>query len=276
MHKIYILVRKIWHDFFYKPIKQVTTLRLTPIQYGQTLKGKKILITGGSDGIGYAIAKKFVSEGADVMITGRNEDRLKLALSRLKSIHICQWDISDIDILDTKLDECISELGGLDVLINNAAFFERGKHSDRDFYEKTMRTNAESVYLICQKVVMIYQKINMDKGGKIINISSMNAIQSSTSPYAISKATVDAITRGFAIEYADKNIQVNAIAPGYCNSSINKLDDKNNYFSDLTRINRIILPEEIAEIAMFLSTDAANGIIGQTILCDGGATLQQA
>lgn len=131
----------------------------------------------------------------------------------------------------------------------------------------------KAVFFMCKKAVSYFMQINGSKGGKILNISSLSAQQSSTDPYYISKTGVDAITRGFAKKYASNNIIVNAIAPGYCASSVNYMDISKNAYCSENANKRIIIPEEIAELAIFMLSDAANGIIGQTILCDGGALL---
>ena len=184
-------------------------------------------------------------------------------------LYIYQWDISDTDNLKYHFDNAISLLGGLDVFINNAALIP--SKSDEFDYDKIMTTNAKAVYLICGMVVNYF--INHVQGGKILNISSLNAYQNSTRPYFISKSTVNAITKGFAKKYAHKNIIINGIAPGFCASSINYQDVSKNAFDSKSLIKRIITPEEIAELAYFLCSDAANGIVGQIIVVDGGVTL---
>ena len=119
---------------------------------------------------------------------------------------------------------------------------------------------------------MMHQK-NGVNGGKIINISSICAFQANVDPYFMSKRAVNAITEGFAKKYAPYNIIVNGIAPGYCDSSINKINAEVNAYREEPANNRITTPYEIAELALFLCGGASNGIIGQTIVCDGGALL---
>lgn len=252
----------------------VIHLKTGQTKYDNILKDKKIIITGGSEGIGYAMAKKFIDEGASVVITGRSEEKLNSASKKInnQNLHTIKWDVSDISLLKTNISNCIELLGGLDVFINNAAYLA---HYSReiDFYDKTMDTNLKAVYYICNFVSEWFVKNNNDLGGKIINISSINSYQSSAHPYYISKSGLNAITRGFAKEYANKNIIINGIASGYCCSSINLIDVEKNAFCDISKNRRIIVPEEIAEIATFLISDAANGIVGQTIVCDGGTLL---
>lgn len=251
-----------------------TQILLSRIQYPEIFKGKRILITGGSDGIGLAIAKKFVESGGNVMITGRNVVKLQEAKVAVGSdrLHSLQWDVTDIKNMDSYLRDSIEILEGLDVLINNAAFLSY-YNSSEEYFDRTINTNVKAVYYLCQKVGEIMHKNNGVLGGKILNISSINAFQANTHPYFISKRAVNAITEGFAKKYAPYNIIVNAIAPGYCDSSINRVNAQNNAYREEAVNKRITIPDEIAELAIFLCSGAANGIVGQTILCDGGTLL---
>lgn len=254
---------------------KVTNLTISQIQYGNILSGRCALVTGGGSGIGLAVAKKFASCGAKVVITGRNEAKLNDAVAAIGSsnVYALQWDIADMSQLKSKLDKAVSLLGGLDVLVNNAAFLEHIQ-KDEAFYDKTMNTNLKAPYYLCQEAVSYFLQHNPASCSKIINITSINAFQGSEHPYYLSKWGLTAYTKGLARKYADKNIIVNAIAPGICASSINYKDVEENAYYDGNRNKRIVVPEEIAEIALFLCSDAANGIIGQTIICDGGKLLQ--
>lgn len=253
---------------------KITRLEFSQIHYGSLLSSERILITGGSSGIGLAMAKKFVSEGANVIISGRDESKLKQAMEEISSNHAgyLVWDVSDLDVLKERMSETISRLGGLTCVVNNAAFLDH-KRTDLAFYDKTMDTNLRAVYFICKETVEVFKRLNKDSGGKILNVSSINGSMSSTHPYYISKWGLNGLTRGFAKENAGNNIIVNAIAPGYCASSINYRDVEKNAYDERSRIKRIITPEDIAELATFLLSKAANGIVGQVITCDGGATL---
>lgn len=252
----------------------VTQLSICQIYRGGCLQGKKIVVTGGGSGIGLAMAKKFLSEGAEVVATGRNLEKLKEAESLVNNpkLHILQWDVVRIEEIDEKLKVAINMLGGIDAFVNNAAFLEHIQ-TNEEFFDKTLDTNLKAVYFICQKVVAALITENGEKGGKILNISSINGQMSSIHPYYISKWGVNGLTKGFAKIYAPKNIIVNAIAPGYCSSSINLQNIEENAYSSKNPIRRIIIPEDIAELAAFLLSDAANAIVGQIIAVDGGTTL---
>ena len=250
-----------------------TQATITQISQSQLLQGQRALVTGGSDGIGLAIAKKFISAGAEVVITGRSEAKLQEAARRINSnkLHTLQWDISMLDSLPNKLQEANKLMGGIDILVNNAAMVTIPAGND-DKLGAIIDTNIKAVYLMCQEIGQ--QMANQGRGGKIINISSLNAYQCGTHPYFMTKRAVNAITEGFAKQLAPHGVIVNGIAPGFCNSNINKQTDTDNIYRAEPLNHRLVLPEEIAELALFLCSNAANAIIGQTILCDGGATLK--
>ncbi len=272
MNKLRLLISKIKaFCYWMKWDGKITHLSIAQIEYPKLLEGKKVLITGGSEGIGFAIANKFVEHGAYVIITGRNKDKLLSAKEKIKSekLQTVQWDVANISLIDKKLKEVIDINGGLDILINNAAYVDRYR-IDEAFYDRTMNTNLKSVFFICQSVIRYFLDDTQCRCKKIINISSINAFQSSDHPYYLSKCALTALTKGLAKKYACKNIIINAVAPGICDSSINYQNYRENAYYEWNSNHRIVVPEEIAEIVFFLCSDAANGIVGQTIVCDGG------
>lgn len=252
-------------------------LTLSTLEYPHLLDGKKVIITGGSKGIGLAMAKKFVSAGAEVLITGRNEASLKEAFSQINSenLHYMVWDVCDISNIDSHVKKAIDILCGCDILINNAASltFKNFEAVDEVFFDFQIDTNLKSVYFLSQKIIQYFLKQNGEKGGKIINISSINSYQSSPELYYVTKAALNKITVGLAARYADKNIMVNGIAPGVVASGINSRDVEKNAYYGGNKIHRIVVPEDIAETALFLCSGAANAIVGQTIVVDGGTLL---
>lgn len=253
---------------------KITKLTLSQITGGGTLSNKRIIVTGGASGIGLAMTKKFLSEGAKVVITGRNIGKLKAVEESINNpnLHILQWDVAKIDVIESMLQTGVRLLGGLDAFVNNAAFVAVRK-DDEEFWDSSFDTNAKALFFVSRAVVDYYEKNNDGRVSKILNISSMSSFINNSNPYGISKTCVNRITRGFAKEYASKNIIVNAIAPGYTSASINIQNVEENAYSPKSPLQRIIVPEDIAELAAFLISDAANAIVGQVIAVDGGTTL---
>lgn len=248
--------------------------------YGSILSGKKILITGGSSGIGLAIAKKCATCGADVLITGRNPLKLENAVLEVGKEH-CKslvWDLSDVSTLDSKLDESISLLGDISVLINNAGIppTKFWGNVDEEEWDKVYSTNLKGLYFLTQAIVKRWEKSPCPDYRKIINISSQGGFVGATYPYRMVKWDIRGLTQGLGKALIKNRIVVNGIAPGVVKTSMQafSMEQGDNLYTNQNPIFRVILPEEIAELALFLISDASNAIVGQTIVCDGGYTLK--
>ena len=253
---------------------KITKVSVTPVSYPESLAGKRVVVTGGSDGIGLAIARKMLASGARVVITGRDLDKLNRRKEELGSdkLFVCQWDVSDIPAIPEKLKGAIDLLGGCDIFVNNAAYVARYQE-DEEYFDRMVTTDLKAVHYICLDLIDNWLKEKSETPRKIINISSLNAYQGGAHPYYYAKRAMLSLTEGLGRKYAGDNIIVNGVAPGITASSINYRDVNENAYHK-SPLGRLILPEEIAEIVHFLATDAANGIVGQTIVCDGGATLR--
>lgn len=253
----------------------VVYINIAQLSKGEILKGKKVLITGGASGIGYAIARKFIFEGASVVITGRSLDRLNEAVASLgpKAFPLV-WNVADCSLAEEKMREVVKLLGGIDIVVNNAGVYSytHFQEVDQKLWDEVMDVNIKGVFFLCQATVK-YLEVNPN-GGKIVNVTSIRGFQGDAHPYGISKWGANGLTKGLARDLIAKNILVNGIAPGMTATGINHFNVKNNAYLNGECLNkRIALPEEIAEIALFLASDAANNIVGQIIVCDGGATL---
>lgn len=261
----------------------VTYAKVQQIQSPRLFEGKTVLITGGSSGFGYSMAEKFVAESANVIITGRNERKLKSAASQLDSdkVKSMVWDISDIDNIKSNLTQAISFFGSIDIFINNAGVWQpQDWHTiDEKKWNNILDVNLKGVYFMCQaeaEYLLLREKESTEWTGKIINVSSVEGIRNDFEPYNASKWGVNNLTVGLAKILASHHVTVNAIAPGVGLTNINPdlLKAKgDNIAYDGHRTGRFTLPEEIAELAAFLSSDAANNIVGQVIAVDGGWTL---
>ena len=252
-------------------------MRIVQISNGNILQGKKILITGGSAGIGLAIARKCLKEGAAVVITGRNKMRMDAALRDLNSPNVSGliWDVGEIGMLEEKLSRVSDLLGGFpDVLVNNAGMLIRkGFYGvDERIWDETYAVNSKAVFFLCQAMAREWK--NSTKLQKILNIASSGSVLGATYPYRMTKWDVAGLTEGLGRLLSPCGIIVNGIAPGRTATAMLNREGENNYYDDKQPVERLGLPEEIAELAVFLISDATNYIVGQTIFCDGGYTLR--
>ncbi|MBU2964976.1 SDR family oxidoreductase [Amphritea sp. 2_MG-2023] len=258
----------------------VSTYSIAQIEYGNILEGKKILITGGGSGIGYALANKCVTMGASVIITGRDEKKLSEAVLKINNPRLqwLVWDVSDVSITGSRLKSCIELLGGnIDVLVNNAGVIDTTDflNVSESQWEKVYSTNSKGLFFLTQAVCRFWIDNNKSTK-KIINISSQGGFVGATYPYRMSKWDVAGLTMGLGVNLCEKGILVNGIAPGIISTKMQPmtLEQNNNIFSPYNPLKRFALPEEIAELGVFLISDASNFIVGQTIICDGGYSIK--
>lgn len=253
-------------------------VNVSQIGWGNSLPGSRILITGGGSGIGLAIAKKCISEGAHVVVTGRNLQKLEKAKRACPTLCTMPWDVSDVGNMKSNLNNALKMFpeGDFDILVNNA-----GVHPNKGFREITevdfdsvASINVKGLFFITQAVVEHWE--NTSGNRKILNVASSGGFLGATEPYRMSKWSVVGLTRGLALDLFPYGIIVNAIAPGMTSSAMIGIDANDNaYVSHYPPSYRVALPEEIAELAVFLLSKASNYIVGQTIICDGGYSLKK-
>ena len=243
------------------------------------LTGKVALVTGATQGLGYAIAKGLAQHGATLAISARNPEKLEEALNRLKNSGIeaygYMFDVTDPEEIAIGIDAMEYELGKIDILVNNAGIMRR--HPIEEFPEKdwneVLETNLSSVYKVSKQVV---KAMIERKSGKIINLCSvMSEVgRNSTGAYAAAKGGLKMLTKSMAAEWAKHNIQVNGIGPGYFETEMTeplRKDEKfNSWLCSRTPAGRWGKPEELVGAAVFLGSDASNFVNGQVVYVDGG------
>jgi len=237
------------------------------------LKNKKILITGATGGIGYSLVKKFNELGSIILATGTNQEKLDKLKNEFKDIKIKQFKLDQHSKIEEFIDYCHKDLGGLDVLINNAGITldNLAIRITDESWKKVIDINLTSTFLMCKHAV---KKMLKNKYGKIINITSIvghtgNVGQAN---YAASKAGIIGFSKSLAIEYAKKKININCISPGFIKTEMtDKIDD------EFKKILIAKIPsgdlgtgQDIANCAAFLSSDMSNYITGETIHVNGG------
>lgn len=258
----------------YKQVKPTYIPILKVIDDKKILDGKVALITGGSGGIGFAIAKEYLEAGCKVIISGTNEEKLKKCCNELgdNSAYLI-LNLFNISEIETKVNDAVKIFGKIDILVNSA-----GIHTVRqglDFlnitekeYDDVMNLNLKGTYFVTQKVAqyMISNKIQ----GHILIISSQSALEPSWSPYRLSKYGIKGITSGMAQRLLEHGIIVNAIGPGPTATSMQPYKDGGSIFTELNPIERYTMPSEVAAYAKLLVSDLGNTIIGDTLYMSGG------
>lgn len=247
----------------------------TPVLYGELIKDRTALITGGSSGIGYEIARAFLRNGADVIITGRNSIKLEAATKELneeftgRNIHYFVMDNTDIATFAEAFDKITNVISKkVDILVNNAGVVNKtsfGNAEECD-YDTVMNTDLKGPYFLTQVVVeyMIKNKIQ----GNILNISSSSSIRPALSPYHFAKWSMRGFTMGLAKELCQYGITVNGLAPGPTATEMLVSDDNIN--RPTSPVGRYATPEEIANLAVVLVSDLGKMIVGETIMATGG------
>lgn len=256
--------------------RKIIEARISIIEDKRLLEGKVALVTGGSSGFGFAIAKRFLDCGAKVIITGRNHEKLDAALKKLNSKNVkgLIWDISLINDVQSKFGEICSLFGELDIAVNNAGVWSPKKwnYISEEDWDKIIDTNLKGLFFVCQAEGE-YMQVNNSKIKKIINVTSIEGIRGGFGPYWASKWGANGLTKGLAKLLTPKNVIVNAIAPGMGITDINPNLPKDGNLA-LNNLNgRFVAVEEVAELALFLASDASNSIVGQVITIDGGMSL---
>ena len=241
------------------------------------LKNKKAVITGATGGIGNSIVEKFHTEGAKILGTGTNEEKLEKLKNSFNGAILKKFDISKHDEIEKFVDIVCNELEGCpDILINNAGITKDNLslRMSQNEWQQVIDINLTSTFLLCK---FFLKKMIKNKFGKIVNITSVvghtgNVGQAN---YAASKSGIIGMSKSLALEYAKKNININCISPGFIKTNMTEKIDPKFKELILAKIpsNKLGDPADVANVAAFLSSEMSDYITGETIHVNGGMYL---
>lgn len=245
------------------------------------LKGMNALITGASRGIGRAIALELAKQGANVAVNyAGNEQLAENVVSELKEIGVesfkVQADVSKESDVKEMIKQTVDTFGSVDILINNAGVTKDNlimRMKEEDF-DKVVSTNLKGVFLTTKAVARQMMK---QRSGKIVNVSSIVGVSGNAGQanYVAAKAGVIGLTKTIALEFASRNIQVNAVAPGFITTDMTDAltEEQQNAMLQLIPLKTFGSAEDVAKVVRFLASDDANYLTGQTIHVDGGMVM---
>ncbi|MED5392176.1 MAG: glucose 1-dehydrogenase [Pseudomonadota bacterium] len=248
------------------------------------LSGRVAVVTGGNGGIGLAMAEGLASAGADIVIAARDSKKGAKALTILQGFDVrstfIQVDVRDPRSISDLVESVVQELGGLHILVNNAGTNDRKQPEEYalEEWQTIMDTNLTSAFVASQKV---YPYMSRAGGGKIINIGSMMSIfgASFTVPYASSKGGIVQMTKGMACAWAKDNVQVNAVLPGWIDTTLTRearqqVEGLHDRVEARTPAGRWGVPGDLSGIGVFLASSASDFVTGTAIPVDGGYSVQ--
>ena len=236
-------------------------------------KNKKILITGASGGIGNELVKKFIALNGEVLGSGTKAEKLDSLKRQFSNIKVKKFDISDHSRIEEFIDNVSLELGGLDILINNA-----GTNVDNlslrmkdDEWKKVIDINLTSTFLLSKYAI---KKMLKNKFGRVVNITSVvgHTGNLGQSNYSASKAGIIGMSKSLALEYAKKNITVNCVSPGFIVSdmTMNIAEKVKLYLTSRIPMGKLGTGEDVSNCVAFLSSEQASYVTGETIHVNGG------
>ena len=238
------------------------------------LKGKNIIVTGASGGIGNSIVKKLYDSGANILASGTRIKKLDEIKKNFEKIKILKFDISQSENIEEFIENATNELGGnLDCIVNNAGITQDNLaiRMSLEEWKKVIDINLTSTFLMSKFAI---KKMLKNKSGKIVNITSVvgHTGNLGQANYTASKAGIIAMSKSLSIEYAKKNINVNCISPGFIKTAMtDKIDEKfKEVIVSKIPSARLGEPEDIANAVLFLVSNQSNYINGETLHVNGG------
>ena len=236
-------------------------------------KNKKILITGATGGIGGALVKKFLSLGGDILATGTKSEKLDLIKKNHPTVKIKKFNMSEHSAIEEFINSAASELGGLDVLVNNAGVNVDNlslRMKDED-WKKVIDINLTSTFLLSKYAI---KKMLKNKFGRVVNIASIVGHTGNIGQvnYSASKAGIIGMSKSLAIEYAKKNITVNCVSPGFIatDMTMNIAEKVKIFLASRIPMGKFGSGEDVSNCVAFLSSDLASYVTGETLHVNGG------
>lgn len=260
-----------------RPVTHVA-VNIQSLPQNEWLKDRCVVVTGGTSGIGFSIAKAFLNSGASVIITGRSQERINKALLSLGEnrpvfgFKLDNTDVSSFESVFSRMQQTVSRKGikAIDILVNNAGVNYKGMpNADEEEYDKVMDTNLKGAFFLSQ----MFGKYLVSNGikGNILNIASASSLRPADSAYILSKWGLRGLTLGLAKALGKEGITVNGIAPGPTATPMMIKEENSNMSLERIPLGRYIMPEEIANMAVFLVSDTGRSIMGDIVYMTGGA-----
>ena len=242
------------------------------IRFGHA--GRVCIVTGGAQGIGAACVRRFAMEGAKVVIADVDDERGQALAEELGALYV-HCDVGSKAQVDALIAQTLSAHGRIDVLVNNAGIFRAADFLEvtEDDFDAVLRVNLKGSFFVGQAVA----KAMVATGGAIVNMSSVNGVLTipNISSYNVSKGGINQLTRVMALALADRNIRVNAVAPGTIATelaarAVLTSDEAKAKIMSRTPMKRLGQPSEIADVVAWLASDAASYVTGEIVTVDGG------
>lgn len=261
--------------------KGVPVIKVTPhiafLSDFERLKGKRIVIVGGTRGVGIHIARKCQECGAEILIIGRDENTLKEASAVLRDCKYIQYDITDFEHIHDLTDRIDSLFEGrhADSLIYNASLYLHEQNVmdvTQEGFDRQFNTNVKAPYFVSQ-VFIDYLLKTETKPANLLFISSEMGLYCNDVPYGLGKASMNSLVEGLSRRYINNGIRINAVAPGVLSNEAFDASEEDLY-RKYSCGKRFIMPEEVAEVVSFILSDAANCISGVVIPCNQGNHLR--
>lgn len=252
-----------------------TTVEVKISSANSRLEGKNVIITGASRGLGFYIAKRCIAEGAKVLITGRDVEKLSTAARELGDK--CKWisfDSSNVSGVRNFLSQAQKQFNGekIHCLVSNAGIsLHEGdfRNVTEDGWNQQMDVNLKGNYFLVKEYIQYLESLE-DKKGNVVVITSERSMRADDIPYGLTKSASNSFIQCFASKVIEEGIRVNGVAPGVTVSDMTGVSREGNMYAEWQPENRYFLPEEVAEVVNFLLSDVSGCISGEIIACDQG------